>query len=128
MHWMTDPKTGNDEWKLDTKNPNNALRSRRILGLTILGRLRKGEGNLWHGRLYIPDPGKIPLLGELPGIACDAELTFSGVDANRGKVSVSGDFFSKCNGIAAFYGAVELRRKDQFEGPTAGDATCAYQE
>lgn len=129
MHWMSKPKTPSGDWKLDTKNPNELLQTRRILGLTLLGRLEKGAGYRWQGRLYIPDPGRIPLIGDLDGVACDVELTFPAAGADRGEASVSGRFGSKCYLIAKANGPLELRRKEGgFQEPTASGATCAYQE
>jgi uncharacterized protein (DUF2147 family) len=45
--------------KIDTKNPDAALKNRPILGLQIMDGLQYASGNLWkNGKIYDPDSGK----------------------------------------------------------------------
>ncbi len=43
--------------KLDKENPNKALRSRPVIGLTILSNMRPAGENRWAGTIYNPDDG-----------------------------------------------------------------------
>ena len=44
--------------RLDKENPNPALRSRPVMGLTIMRNMKSnGQGN-WSGTIYNPDDGK----------------------------------------------------------------------
>ena len=43
--------------KLDKENPNAALRSRPVVGLTILSNMRPSGENSWKGTIYNPDDG-----------------------------------------------------------------------
>jgi uncharacterized protein (DUF2147 family) len=44
--------------KMDRKNPDPGLRSRKLLGLTILERFGYDGGNAWSGRVYNPEDGR----------------------------------------------------------------------
>lgn len=51
------PTDGKGRPRLDKENPNPALRSRPVIGLTILSNMRaNGEGR-WSGTIYNPDDG-----------------------------------------------------------------------
>lgn len=51
------PKDGKGRPRLDKENPNPSLRSRPVIGLTILSNMRaSGEGR-WSGTIYNPDDG-----------------------------------------------------------------------
>ena len=51
------PRDGKGRPRLDKENPNPALRSRPVIGLTILSNMRaSGEGR-WSGTIYNPDDG-----------------------------------------------------------------------
>ena len=51
------PRDDKGRPRLDKENPNPALRSRPVIGLTILSNMRaKGEG-MWSGIIYNPDDG-----------------------------------------------------------------------
>jgi hypothetical protein len=129
MHWMSAPKTAAGQWKLDSKNPKTTLRQRRLLGLTLLGRLKESgsSSRRYRGRLYIPDPGRIPLVGELDGIACDVDIALPA--SGRGEASVDGGFGSKCYFIGKAKNPLELQRSDAaLPEPTATGAACDYQE
>ena len=44
--------------KLDKKNPNEALRSRPVIGLTILANMKPAGENRWKGTIYNADDGR----------------------------------------------------------------------
>jgi uncharacterized protein (DUF2147 family) len=44
--------------KVDKKNPNEALRNRPIIGLTILANMKSAGENRWRGTIYNADDGK----------------------------------------------------------------------
>lgn len=52
------PLDKNGNAKLDRENPNPALRSRPVIGLTILSNMRPAGSNRWKGKIYNPDDGK----------------------------------------------------------------------
>jgi uncharacterized protein (DUF2147 family) len=43
--------------KLDFKNPNPALRSRRVIGLQVFGGMAPYGDNRWKGKIYSADDG-----------------------------------------------------------------------
>jgi len=53
--FLIDPPDGLDQ--RDIYNPNESLRTRRLLGLAILSGFRE-EDDLWRGRIYDPNTGK----------------------------------------------------------------------
>jgi len=58
--WLQVPRDAQDQLKLDKNNPNLALRSREICGLTILWNLQPVRTDRWEdGWLYNPDDGKL---------------------------------------------------------------------
>ncbi len=58
MVWFKWPNDAQGLPLVDLKNANPALRSRPLLGLTILQGLRRtGEGTWDEGRIYNPDDG-----------------------------------------------------------------------
>jgi uncharacterized protein (DUF2147 family) len=44
--------------KVDKKNPNEALRSRPLMGLTILANMKSTGENRWQGTIYNADDGR----------------------------------------------------------------------
>jgi uncharacterized protein (DUF2147 family) len=44
--------------KLDKKNPNEALRSRPVIGLIILANMKPAGENRWKGTIYNADDGR----------------------------------------------------------------------
>jgi len=52
------PRDGHGHWRLDKENPNPALRSRPVIGLTILSNMRTVGTGAWSGTIYNPDDGK----------------------------------------------------------------------
>ena len=44
--------------KVDKKNPNESLRSRPLIGLTILANMRPSGDNKWKGTIYNADDGR----------------------------------------------------------------------
>ena len=44
--------------KVDKKNPNEALRSRPLIGLTILADMKPAGENKWKGTIYNADDGR----------------------------------------------------------------------
>ena len=62
--WMDEPRyTAEDkegrpgDLKLDTKNPDPALRNKTILGLQILNNFTFEGANRWTGKVYDPESG-----------------------------------------------------------------------
>ncbi len=54
-----DPHGPAGEAKVDTENPDEALRSRPIIGLLLMSDFRYDGKGLWHkGKIYDPDNGK----------------------------------------------------------------------
>ena len=43
--------------KVDKNNPNKALRSRPIMGLSLLKGMKPTGENIWSGEVYVPDDG-----------------------------------------------------------------------
>ena len=57
--WFKHPTDTRGSPLVDAKNPDPALRSRPLLGLTVLQDLRQtGEGIWEDGKIYNPDDGK----------------------------------------------------------------------
>ena len=57
--WLQQPVNEKGEPKADSYNPDEKLRSRPILGLTIIRDLEYDEGNEWEdGSIYDPRSGK----------------------------------------------------------------------
>ena len=52
--WLLNPKDDNGEWKLDEENPDENLRTRKKLGMTVLNNLVWDEGDKeWNdGEIY----------------------------------------------------------------------------
>ena len=44
--------------KVDKKNPNEALRNRPLIGLTILANMKSSGENKWQGTIYNADDGR----------------------------------------------------------------------
>lgn len=51
------PKDGKGRPRLDKENPNPALRSRPVIGLTIMSNMRANGKGSWSGTIYNPDDG-----------------------------------------------------------------------
>ena len=51
------PRDDKGRPRLDKENPNPALRSRPVIGLTILSNMRAGGDGYWTGTIYNPDDG-----------------------------------------------------------------------
>jgi uncharacterized protein (DUF2147 family) len=59
--WLKAPLDAQGRPKLDSRNPDESLRSRNMIGLPLLSDfVRSGDGsNVWQdGRIYDPDDGK----------------------------------------------------------------------
>ena len=59
MVWLRDPidpATGKPQ--LDDKNPNKALATRRIIGLSLFSGMRAAGPNKWSGQIYNADNGR----------------------------------------------------------------------
>lgn len=52
------PRDGKGRPRLDKENPDPALRSRPVVGLTILRDMRETGANDWTGTIYNPDDGR----------------------------------------------------------------------
>ncbi len=60
--WLKEPNDKNGKPKVDSKNPDKAKRSRKLLGLNILYGFVKdtNEANYWtSGRIYNPEDGDV---------------------------------------------------------------------
>ena len=55
--WLREPTDENGKPKLDYHNANTGLRSRPMIGVTILESMVP-EGDLWRGRIYNAEDGK----------------------------------------------------------------------
>jgi uncharacterized protein (DUF2147 family) len=51
------PRDDKGRPRLDKENPNPALRSRPVIGLTILSNMKAGGNGRWTGTIYNPDDG-----------------------------------------------------------------------
>jgi uncharacterized protein (DUF2147 family) len=51
------PRDDKGRPRLDKENPNEALRSRPVIGLTILSNMKPNGENRWNGTIYNPDDG-----------------------------------------------------------------------
>jgi len=57
--WLQAPRDSQGQPKLDTRNPDPALRQRQLCGLTVIRDMRASGPNQWgHGWFYYPDSGK----------------------------------------------------------------------
>ena len=57
--WLKSPNDTQGLPRVDAKNPDAALRTRPLLGLTVLDGLRRtGEGTWEDGNIYNPDDGE----------------------------------------------------------------------
>lgn len=57
--WLKEPLDKEGKEKLDTKNPDETKRGRKILGLQILSGFKyKGDNKWGDGRIYDPEKGK----------------------------------------------------------------------
>jgi uncharacterized protein (DUF2147 family) len=55
---LAKPLNKKGEPKLDKKNPNEALRNRPLIGLTILANMKPSGENKWKGTIYNADDGR----------------------------------------------------------------------
>lgn len=51
------PRDDKGRPRLDKENPNESLRKRPVIGLTILSNMKPEGGNRWNGTIYNPDDG-----------------------------------------------------------------------
>lgn len=51
------PRDDKGRPRLDKENPDKALRSRPVIGLTILSNMKPDGSNRWNGTIYNPDDG-----------------------------------------------------------------------
>jgi uncharacterized protein (DUF2147 family) len=51
------PRDDKGRLRRDKENPNPALRSRPVVGLTILSNMKAGGNGYWTGTIYNPDDG-----------------------------------------------------------------------
>lgn len=57
--WLDEPNNPDGTAKLDLENPDESLRSRKIIGTNILTGLEyEGEGEYENGKIYDPESGK----------------------------------------------------------------------
>jgi len=126
LYWLGEPKTAAGDWKLDSKNPAAELQPRRLLGLTLLGRLKRLSATNLKGRIYVPDP-EVPGIG---GLACDVSIAFNAAaQPTKAQAKVEGIVLSKCHVIGVAKNPVHLLLNTvTLQGPTADDAKCNYKE
>ena len=55
---LAKPLNKKGEPKLDKKNPDESLRSRPLIGLTILANMKPSGDNKWKGTIYNADDGR----------------------------------------------------------------------
>lgn len=55
---LNEPNDENGKPKVDKNNASEALRSRRIVGISILSGMRPNGDNSWKGSIYNPEDGK----------------------------------------------------------------------
>jgi uncharacterized protein (DUF2147 family) len=55
---LAKPLNKKGEPKLDKKNPDESLRSRPLIGLTILANMKPSGENKWKGTIYNADDGR----------------------------------------------------------------------
>jgi hypothetical protein len=127
LHWLKEPKLPDGQWKLDVKNPNLALRERRILGLTLL--LGRTSARQFAGRVYLPDLENSFV--DLDAVSCDITIAFDGDPASArtatATIPLRGN--PKCLLVRMKYRSITLvRQGEPAEGPTAPEAKCAYAE
>ncbi|MBI2282921.1 MAG: DUF2147 domain-containing protein [Bacteroidetes bacterium] len=58
LYWMKEPNGPRGNPKLDSNNPDPALRNRPLLGLVILKNFRYNDGEWNGGHIYDPKNGK----------------------------------------------------------------------
>lgn len=56
--WLQNPTEADGSPAVDNKNPDKALRTRKILGLNMLSGLKKNGGEYTGGSIYDPGNGK----------------------------------------------------------------------
>jgi uncharacterized protein (DUF2147 family) len=44
--------------KVDRKNPDRSLRTRRVIGISLLNDMKRTGDNTWEGEIYVPDDGR----------------------------------------------------------------------
>jgi uncharacterized protein (DUF2147 family) len=80
--WLKVPKNPDGTDKVDKKNPDQAKRSQKIVGLSILWGFKKDDDNEWSsGRIYNPQDGDV--------YKCNMELKDAQTLRVRGYVGVS---------------------------------------
>ncbi len=58
VRWLWDAVDEKGRPRLDTQNPDTSLRTRPLLGLSILSGLAPAPGGGWAGRIYNPEDGQ----------------------------------------------------------------------
>ena len=56
--WLNNPKDVNGKPKVDRKNPDEALRDKPLIGLTMLKDFKYEDGEWTGGQIYNPSDGK----------------------------------------------------------------------
>ncbi|MBW1644254.1 MAG: DUF2147 domain-containing protein [Deltaproteobacteria bacterium] len=57
--WLKEPKNKEGKDKVDTKNPDESLRTRKIIGLNLVWGFQYKNRNKWaNGKIYDPRSGK----------------------------------------------------------------------
>lgn len=56
--WLAEPTNPDGTPALDDKNPDKALRSRKVMGLNMLSGLKPADGEYSGGKIYDPGNGK----------------------------------------------------------------------
>ncbi|HEV2171074.1 MAG TPA: DUF2147 domain-containing protein, partial [Candidatus Binatus sp.] len=81
--WLKNPHDKNGQDSIDSKNPEPALRSRKLLGMPLLnGFVQDSDSNVWTGgTIYDPDSGKT--------YSCKLTMQDDGTMQVRGYVGIS---------------------------------------
>jgi len=82
MVWLKEPNDKNGKPKLDTKNPDEKLKSKPIVGMWMLKDFNYSGKNVWEdGTIYDPESGKT--------YSCKVTLLANGNLEVRGYVGIS---------------------------------------
>lgn len=79
--WLKEPKDEKGNPKTDAKNPDDALKSRPILGLEILNNFIYEDGKWTDGKIYDPKSGK--------NYSCNMTMKGNDILNMRGYVGIS---------------------------------------
>lgn len=56
--WLREPRNAKGQPKVDRRNPNPAMRERRLIGLPVLLNMKPAGERRWSGHIYNADDGR----------------------------------------------------------------------